>query len=166
MGGILAFYVFATLLVLFFPESEEPYDTVPYYVEAQEMEQPTNEPDPAYLLEYVDTPTYVPVAEVEEPTDEPTPEPVLAIVSAPEIVRRNENVTVSIVGLPYTEYSITVFFGGNASTASGLGSTITDTNGYASWTWQIGGRTNAQNTHLTIRGGGENLRHNFSVVVD
>jgi len=115
----------------------------------------------------------LPVVADEQPQSElisesaPSSETTLSIISAPNEVRRNQQVTISITGTPNTTYRLNVrMASGNLSTAQGLGDATTDANGVASWTWQIGGATNAQTIRAEISGGGESLRHEMQVIVD
>lgn len=87
----------------------------------------------------------------------------LKVTSFPAIVYRNQDVTLSAQGSPNTEYTLNVYYSSGASTAEGLGKKTTDRNGRVSWSWQIGGRTNPGNYHLTISGGGERIRYDFTV---
>ena len=82
------------------------------------------------------------------------------------VFHRNEEATVSIVGKPYTKYSITVYYKSGPSTAEGLEDKISDANGNVSWTWQIGGRTSPGTYRLVITGGGESIEREFTIVVD
>lgn len=87
----------------------------------------------------------------------------LKVTSFPAIVYRNQDVTLSAQGSPNTEYTLNVYYSSGASTAEGLGKKTTDRTGRVSWSWQIGGRTNPGNYHLTISGGGERIRYDFTI---
>ncbi|MCL2677533.1 MAG: DUF4198 domain-containing protein [Clostridiales bacterium] len=105
----------------------------------------------------------------EEPViNDPDPsERIMQITSAPANVYRGEEVTITITGKPNTEYKITVTYrSGNASTAAGLVTKTSDADGNVSWTWRIGGNTGAGASKAEISGGGESLRHDFTVVVE
>jgi hypothetical protein len=143
----------------------EIYTTIVFYVAPTLASQPT----PTATPEPSPSPTPSPTPEpAPEATPEPAPEPVhtLTIVSAPNEVRRNEHVTITISGRPNSQYRLRVRYA-DWSTAAGLGYTTTDSNGNASWTWQIGGNTGARNNALAeIQGGGVTLNHYFAVIVD
>jgi hypothetical protein len=76
---------------------------------------------------------------------------------------RNENATVSIVGIPNTQYSIAVYYSSGKSTAAGLEPKTSDASGNVSWTWKIGGKTNPGTYRATITGGGETKEIAFTV---
>lgn len=76
---------------------------------------------------------------------------------------RNEYATVSINGQPNTEYNIKVYYSSGASTADGLESKTSDSNGDVSWTWKIGCKTNPGTYRLVIKGGNETIEKNFTV---
>ncbi len=76
---------------------------------------------------------------------------------------RNEYATISITGIPNTEYHISVFYHSGESTAAGLESNTSDANGNISWTWKIGGKTTPGTYHATIVGGGETIIVDFTV---
>ena len=77
---------------------------------------------------------------------------------------RNENVTCKFWGEPNTRYSITVYYKSGASDADGLEAKTSDSDGFVSWTWKIGGRTTPGTWHLDIKGGGETVRIYFDVL--
>lgn len=101
-------------------------------------------------------------------TAAPTPEYVqvgsLLISPYPFIVSRNEDVTLNVIGLPNTEYDINVYYSSGASKAKGLENHTSDSSGYVSWTWQIGGKTNAGTYHIDLIGGGITTTFEFSVI--
>ena len=80
-------------------------------------------------------------------------------------VRRNEIVTVTVKGLPDTEYTILVrYHSGHESTANGLGAAMSDANGNVSWTWRVGGMTGFGKAAFVVSGGGEETTYEFEVV--
>ena len=88
----------------------------------------------------------------------------LVYISSP--AGRNQNATVIVRGQPYTEYSIVVMYLTRATAQGVTGENerkMSDSEGYVSWTWLVGGRTSQQWHYLTISGGGETLRVNFEV---
>jgi hypothetical protein len=103
-------------------------------------------------------------SEVTQATEqEQAPSASLSMVSAPSIMHRNEDVTITVTGKPNTEYRLRVFYK-SESIADGLGAKTSDGSGRVSWTWQIGGKTSFGDFHATISGGGEEIRHDFTVV--
>ena len=88
----------------------------------------------------------------------------LLIAPYPFAVRRNEVVTLCMIGQPNTVYNIEVYYSSGPSTAKGLEPHLTDSSGYTEWTWKIGGKTNSGNYHIDLTGGGETTVMPFSVV--
>lgn len=105
-----------------------------------------------------------PTAEVTEDTE--VSEAVyegLTVISWPKTISRNETGMVEIQGKPNTTYTIQVYYKSGASTADGLEAKISDDNGYAFWTWKVGGRTSAGAFRIVISGGGESKTVYFTV---
>jgi micrococcal nuclease len=88
----------------------------------------------------------------------------VTVVSVPDVVHHNEDVTVTIIGKPNTEYRLRVFYK-SESTADGLGAKTSDGEGRVSWTWQIGGRTSEGNAYATITEGDGTMRIDFTVKI-
>ena len=80
------------------------------------------------------------------------------------VYKRNELATVEFTGKPNTEYILNVYYSSGASKADGLGAKTTDSNGYVSWTWKIGGKTNPGTYHMTITGNGETIEKSFVIL--
>lgn len=87
----------------------------------------------------------------------------LSVISWPKTISRNETGAVEIQGKPNTTYTIQVYYKSGASTADGLEAKISDDNGYAFWTWKVGGRTSAGTFRIVISGGGESKTVYFTV---
>lgn len=92
---------------------------------------------------------------VTEPITEPVTEPTLEIVLLTSPVSRNETATLKICGKPNTEYTITVYYKSGASTADGLEPKRSDANGFAEWSWKIGGKTSPGTYRIVIREKGQ-----------
>lgn len=90
------------------------------------------------------------------------PETVLKLVSVTSPVSRNENATLTIIGKPNTEYKISVYYSTTASTASGLEKKTSNADGNVSWTWKVGGKTNAGEHRIVISGGDEKIETTFT----
>lgn len=80
------------------------------------------------------------------------------------VFKRNENATVNIIGKPNTEYRIVVYYSSGPSNAEGLVPKRSDSSGAVSWTWHIGGKTDAGIYNLKIIGGGETIESQFYVM--
>ena len=80
----------------------------------------------------------------------------LVILSYPSTVSRNEIVTLEAQGKPNTIYTIEVYYK-ELSNANGLGSKTSDSNGYVSWTWKIGGHPSFGTFSIVVYGGDESI---------
>ena len=87
----------------------------------------------------------------------------ITFVSMTTPVGKNEDATVTVQGLPNTEYDITVYYPSGISTAEGLEKKRSDADGNVSWTWRIGGNTSLQTHYLTITGGNSAITVYFTV---
>lgn len=133
------------------PETEPEETPEPKQTEPSEPQQ--TEPAPE-----TEAPTVPAAPEVTETE----PETVLKLVSVTSPVSRNENATLTIIGKPNTEYKISVYYSTSASTASGLEKKTSDANGDVSWTWKVGGKTNAGEHRIVISGGDEKIETSFT----
>lgn len=88
----------------------------------------------------------------------------IVFISYPETAGRNEHVSVKIKGDPYTEYDITVTYSSGPSSASGLYPKESNADGYVTWIWKIGGRTNLGTYPITVSGGGSTETVYFKVI--
>lgn len=117
------------------PESSEPVISVPSEPSSEESSEPVEEPQAT-----------------------------LSFISVPTSVARNSDATVSIHGLPNTDYYISVRYSSGTATADGLGTKTSDADGNVSWTWHIGGRTSLDyDPVITVSGGGEEITARFTV---
>ncbi len=76
----------------------------------------------------------------------------ITVISYPKRIKNGETATLTIKGLPNTEYSIKVYYSSGASKAAGLENKISDSNGNVSWKWRIGSRTNEGEHKIEISG--------------
>ncbi len=74
----------------------------------------------------------------------------LVVTSITSPINTNEIATLSAVGTPNTQYSISVYYGSGPSSASGLEDAISDNNGNVSWSWKIGGKTNPGSYRIVL----------------
>lgn len=89
----------------------------------------------------------------------------IELISMTNPLRRNEDAQITIKGAPNTEYRIDVYYSSGRSTADGLENKVSDSEGYVTWTWHVGGRTKlGDNKRVEIKGGGQTLKTTFSVV--
>lgn len=111
---------------------------------------------PVIQPESVPEPVVIP-----EPVPEPVVEQVLSLVSVTSPVARNSYAVLSVVGKPYTEYDIDVYYSSGASEADGLENKTSDASGNVSWTWKVGGRTSGGEHKIVIAGGDERIETSF-----
>ena len=157
------------------PESSEPSEPEEPSTPAEPSSEPAEEPNTPESSTPVEesvapessVPSVVTPSEtVEEPSEAPAKEPqaVLSFTSFPSSVSRNSTATVSIHGLPNTDYYISVRYSSGPATADGLGTKTSDADGNVSWTWHIGGRTSLDyDPVVTVSGGGEEITARFTV---
>jgi len=89
----------------------------------------------------------------------------IAFIGIREDYRRGETVTVTIKGKPNTAYTLRVKYKSGYSSAKGLGETMSDENGVATWTFKIGNRVDTDFIpFFEVEGGGELAVLNFRVM--
>ncbi len=108
------------------------------------------------------TPTQPPESQPAGETQAPSQEGI-QVLAWPETVGQNETATVTIQGLPNTNYSITVNYKSGPSSAEGLEDKTSDGSGQVSWSWKVGGRTSPGTFHITVSGGGETITLPFTI---
>lgn len=87
----------------------------------------------------------------------------LELISITSPIKRGNNANLKIKGAPNTEYHISVIYSSKESTAKGLENQISDSNGYASWTWKVGSSTKVGTYKVTITGGGQTKQFDLTV---
>lgn len=142
------------------PYAEEPESSVPAVSTPVEESSTPESSEP--VIAVPSEPSSEPVEESSEPAEEP--QATLSFTSVPTSVARNSDATVSIHGLPNTDYYISVRYSSGTATADGLGTKTSDADGNVSWTWHIGGRTSLDyDPVVTVSGGGEEITARFTV---
>jgi len=136
-------------------------------------EKPTEKPTDPTIEPPSETPTDTPS---EKPTDTPTENPTetpsdntnneIILINMTSTVSRGKEATVTVKGVPNTEYAIKVWYAsGNLSSAAGLKEPqISDSNGEVSWTWRVGASTKTGNAKIEISGGGQTLTVYMEIV--
>ena len=100
------------------------------------------------------------------PSPSPSPSPAgnsIKLVSITSPVSRSSMATVSVIGKPNTQYTISVYYTTTVSSASGLDPKMSNASGVVSWSWIIGSQTTQTSHYLVISGGGDSLQVNFTV---
>ena len=105
------------------------------------------------------------VAETTAAVTEPPELPIgsLKLVSMTETVSAGKTATVTVKGLPNTEYSITVTYSTSVSQAAGLEPKYTDENGSVSWSWRVGNQTKPGEYKIEIQSQTEKIILYFKV---
>ena len=89
-----------------------------------------------------------------KPTQKPTEAPKnIEITNVSSSVSPGEYAYISMQGEPNTDYSITVIYNSGPSTAAGLYTKTSDSNGNVSWEWKVGTRTASGTYPIIISGG-------------
>ena len=70
---------------------------------------------------------------------------------------RGQAATISVIGIPYTEYNLSVILASGPSQASGLGGASSDSAGHVSWTWNVAHQTRPGRFSAVITGPGDML---------
>ena len=121
--------------------------------------EPTAEPtttttEPAAATNVITT------AETQPPIADDNP---ITLVSLTSPIAVNNTAAIKIKGKPNTEYNIMVYYKSGPSKADGLYSKTSDSNGYVSWSWDIGPKTSDGTFKITITGGGENFETQITI---
>lgn len=102
-----------------------------------------------------------------EPSQVPEQESggIISFAGVKDAYSRGETVTVTVIGLPDTMYTLKVRYKSGYSTAKGLGEARSDASGTVSWTFKIGNRTDTGfMPWLEVTGGGVTAVHYFTVL--
>ncbi|MBQ7319441.1 MAG: hypothetical protein IJW97_04620 [Clostridia bacterium] len=81
----------------------------------------------------------------------------LRVLSLTSPIAAGKQATLKAVGLPNTEYAISVRYASGESTAKGLENATTDAQGNVSWTFRVASRVAAGRYPVTVTGGGESV---------
>ena len=100
-------------------------------------------------------------AAVTEPQELPVG--TLTLIEMTETVSAGKKASVTVRGLPNTEYSITVIYSTSVSQASGLEEKTTDENGLVSWSWRVGNQTKPGRYEIVIQCQSEKITLYFNV---
>lgn len=104
-------------------------------------------------------------APTEKVTEVRTTEAVIPInvVSYTAQVDAGANASLTISAAPNTEYDIDVQYSSGESNAAGLEPKYTDGNGNATWEWEVGTNTKPGTYSITVSGGNNTIRTEFTV---
>jgi hypothetical protein len=121
------------------------------------------------VVETTTEPTTEEPTTVEPTTKEPATEKItkavadIIVTSVTSNVDPGQTASVSIQGSPNTDYSISVRYKSGNSTAAGLKTKMSDSNGNVSWSWEVGAKTSSGTYPITISGGGTSTSTEFTV---
>ncbi len=87
----------------------------------------------------------------------------LELVEMTETVSAGKKASVTVKGLPNTEYSITVTYATSVSQAQGLEPKYADANGIISWEWRVGNQTKPGECKIEIQCKTEKITLYFTV---
>lgn len=88
----------------------------------------------------------------------------ITILDYSDSVGRGERAFIEIQGVPNTDYTCDVEYKSGYSTADGLGTKQSDSEGVVRWTWKVGSRTSLDFTPtIYISGGGDSVSVDFEV---
>ena len=87
----------------------------------------------------------------------------LTLVDLSTSVSAGSRAYVTVKGESDTVYSISVYYSSGKSSASGLESKMSDSDGLVSWSWSVGSRTSAGKYRIVISAKGESYTYYFEV---
>ena len=87
----------------------------------------------------------------------------LKLIALTEKVPAGKKASVTVQGLPNTEYSIVVTYATSVSEAKGLENKYSDENGIVSWSWRVGNQTRAGECKIEIQCKTEKITLYFNV---
>lgn len=87
----------------------------------------------------------------------------LTLVDITETVSAGKTASVTVKGLPNTEYSIVVTYATTVSQAKGLEEKYTDENGIVTWSWRVGNQTKPGKYAVEIQSRTEKITLYFNV---
>lgn len=87
----------------------------------------------------------------------------LTLVDITETVSAGKTASVTVKGLPNTEYSIVVTYATTVSQAKGLEEKYTDENGIVTWSWRVGNQTKPGKYTVEIQSRTEKITLYFNV---
>lgn len=93
----------------------------------------------------------------------PTQPQVLQLVQWPESIAAGAAATVTVRGLPETQYIIEVYYKAGVSQAKGLEPQVSDGDGFVSWSWKVSKNVSPGAYRIVVIGGGERVEAEFSV---
>ena len=88
----------------------------------------------------------------------------LRVLSLTSPIAAGKQATLKAVGLPNTEYAISVRYASGESTAKGLENAVSDKQGNVSWTFRVASRVAAGEYPVTVTGGGESVSVTLTVL--
>ena len=87
----------------------------------------------------------------------------ISLVSITSPISAGSTASITVQGEPDTDYSITVMYSSGPSSADGLETKTSDSDGVVSWSWKIGTRTKEGTYRISISGGGKSFSTSIEI---
>lgn len=87
----------------------------------------------------------------------------ISLVSITPPISAGSTASITVQGEPDTDYSITVMYSSGPSSADGLETKTSDSDGIVSWSWKIGARTKEGTYRISISGGGKSFSTSIEI---
>lgn len=87
----------------------------------------------------------------------------ISLISITSPISAGSTASITVQGEPDTDYSITVMYSSGPSSADGLETKMSDSDGIVSWSWKIGARTKEGTYRISISGGGKSFSTSIEI---
>ena len=87
----------------------------------------------------------------------------ISLISITSPISAGSTASITVQGEPDTDYSITVIYSSGPSSADGLETKTSDSDGVVSWSWKIGTRTKEGTCRISISGGGKSFSTSIEI---
>lgn len=88
----------------------------------------------------------------------------ISLISITSPISAGSTASITVQGEPDTDYSITVMYSSGPSSADGLETKTSDSDGIASWSWKIGTRVEEGTYRISITGGGKSFSATIEII--
>lgn len=87
----------------------------------------------------------------------------ISLISITSPISAGSTASITVQGEPDTDYSITVIYSSGPSSADGLETKTSDSDGVVSWSWKIGTRTKEGTCRISVSGGGKSFSTSIEI---
>lgn len=87
----------------------------------------------------------------------------ISLISITSPISAGSTASITVQGEPDTDYSITVMYSSGPSSADGLETKTSDSDGMVSWSWKIGTRTKEGTCRISVSGGGKSFSTSIEI---